>query len=241
MTNGRRATVLLVTHLYHSGKYQELQRVAGTLNGCSSCSLARSDNGWHFGVLEMLGTEAAESARSVLSESQEWGLSGQYLGECQSDEQSGPLSDSHVQPPNEHTAPEPRPEPKVERRLSAESARGSDKDARHGSAAPAPAVPESTVVAAAKLGLMDSLGNEAALVQKVKNVTFEMLAEHFESGLKEAAANLGLSPTSLKRACRKLGIRKWPRRELKRKADAECRSSSAQYAACQPQTEPSGA
>lgn len=43
---------------------------------------------------------------------------------------------------------------------------------------------------------------QAALVQKVKNVTFEMLAEHFESGLKEAAASLGLSPTSLKRACR---------------------------------------
>jgi hypothetical protein len=36
----------------------------------------------------------------------------------------------------------------------------------------------------------------------------------FGYGLKEAAARLNICPTTLKRACRRLGIPRWPRREL---------------------------
>lgn len=110
----------------------------------------------------MLGTEAAQSARVFLNESQEWGLSGQYLGDCQGEEPSGRISDSHQQQPSERRAFEPA----AERRTSAESARATDEPVQSGRAAAVPAippVPETTAIAAAKLGLMDSLGNEVSL------------------------------------------------------------------------------
>ena len=49
-----------------------------------------------------------------------------------------------------------------------------------------------------------------------KKLTFEDLRGHFGLGLKEAAANLGVCPTTLKRTCRRMGIAKWPRRHLQK-------------------------
>lgn len=49
-----------------------------------------------------------------------------------------------------------------------------------------------------------------------KRLTLADLEPHFHLGLREAAAALGVAPTTLKRVCRRLGIPKWPRRELQR-------------------------
>ena len=46
------------------------------------------------------------------------------------------------------------------------------------------------------------------------NLTFQDLQSHFGVGLKEAAAALGVCVTTLKRACRRHGIQRWPRRAL---------------------------
>ena len=42
------------------------------------------------------------------------------------------------------------------------------------------------------------------------------LQAQFGVGLREAAANLRICPTTLKRACRRHGITRWPRRQLAR-------------------------
>eukprot|EP00887_Chlorella_sp_A99_P004335 scaffold15.g4335.t1 len=44
----------------------------------------------------------------------------------------------------------------------------------------------------------------------------EDLQSQFGVGLKEAAARLGICPTTLKRACRRHGIQRWPRRQLQK-------------------------
>eukprot|EP00287_Rhodomonas_sp_CCMP768_P011326 CAMPEP_0196726656 /NCGR_PEP_ID=MMETSP1091-20130531/7885_1 /TAXON_ID=302021 /ORGANISM="Rhodomonas sp., Strain CCMP768" /LENGTH=186 /DNA_ID=CAMNT_0042069139 /DNA_START=75 /DNA_END=632 /DNA_ORIENTATION=+ len=41
-------------------------------------------------------------------------------------------------------------------------------------------------------------------------VTMELLAPHFGRPLKAVAKRMGLCPTALKKACRKLGIERWP-------------------------------
>ncbi|KAL4424685.1 hypothetical protein ABPG77_004492 [Micractinium sp. CCAP 211/92] len=47
-------------------------------------------------------------------------------------------------------------------------------------------------------------------------LTLADLQSHFGVGLKEAAARLGICPTTLKRACRRHGIQRWPRRQLQK-------------------------
>lgn len=47
-----------------------------------------------------------------------------------------------------------------------------------------------------------------------KRLTYEELQAKFGMGLKEAAAALGICATTLKRACRRHGIRRWPRRQI---------------------------
>ncbi|CAD7701118.1 unnamed protein product [Ostreobium quekettii] len=47
-----------------------------------------------------------------------------------------------------------------------------------------------------------------------RHLTFEDLKRHMNVGLKEAAAQLGICPTTLKRACRRNGITRWPCRQL---------------------------
>ena len=43
-----------------------------------------------------------------------------------------------------------------------------------------------------------------------------IIQAQFGVGLREAAANLRICPTTLKRACRRHGITRWPRRQLAR-------------------------
>lgn len=47
-----------------------------------------------------------------------------------------------------------------------------------------------------------------------KRLGLEDLQQQFGVGLKEAASQLGVCPTTLKRACRRHGIQRWPRRQL---------------------------
>lgn len=47
-----------------------------------------------------------------------------------------------------------------------------------------------------------------------RHLTFEDLKQHMNVGLKEAANQLGICPTTLKRTCRRLGITRWPCRQL---------------------------
>ncbi|KAF8067127.1 NLP6 [Scenedesmus sp. PABB004] len=49
-----------------------------------------------------------------------------------------------------------------------------------------------------------------------RKLTFEDLQAQFGRGLKEAAANLGICATTLKRACRRNGITRWPRRQIQK-------------------------
>ncbi|PSC71723.1 exportin-1-like isoform X2 [Micractinium conductrix] len=47
-------------------------------------------------------------------------------------------------------------------------------------------------------------------------LTMADLQSQFGVGLKEAASRLGICPTTLKRACRRHGIQRWPRRQLQK-------------------------
>lgn len=44
-----------------------------------------------------------------------------------------------------------------------------------------------------------------------RKLTLDVLQTQFGKGLKEAAESLGMCATTLKRACRRLGVKRWPR------------------------------
>lgn len=46
------------------------------------------------------------------------------------------------------------------------------------------------------------------------HLSWEDLQSRFDMGLKEAAADLGICATTLKRACRRHGVRRWPKRQV---------------------------
>eukprot|EP00961_Rhodomonas_salina_P049344 662772-Rhodomonas_salina.1 len=48
-------------------------------------------------------------------------------------------------------------------------------------------------------------------------LTFAVLREHFDLPLHEVATKLGVCTTSIKKVCRKMGIKTWPHREMKAK------------------------
>ena len=50
---------------------------------------------------------------------------------------------------------------------------------------------------------------------KSKNLTLQDLQPYFGMTLKDAAAELNMGATTLKRVCRKFGISRWPSRKLK--------------------------
>ncbi|CAL8467791.1 g7329 [Coccomyxa elongata] len=65
----------------------------------------------------------------------------------------------------------------------------------------------------------DSTAQEASFNNRVgggagKRLSLQELQAQFGVGLREAAANLRICPTTLKRACRRHGITRWPRRQL---------------------------
>ena len=66
---------------------------------------------------------------------------------------------------------------------------------------------------------MSSLAALVNLKKKKKKIeiTFEDLQNNFEFPIKEAAVNLNVSLTQLKRICRDCGVPRWPHRKVIRK------------------------
>eukprot|EP01023_Acetabularia_acetabulum_P062990 TRINITY_DN7856_c0_g1_i2.p1 TRINITY_DN7856_c0_g1~~TRINITY_DN7856_c0_g1_i2.p1 ORF type:complete len:380 (-),score=44.28 TRINITY_DN7856_c0_g1_i2:221-1270(-) len=49
-----------------------------------------------------------------------------------------------------------------------------------------------------------------------KSLTYDLLKNYFDRPLKQAACDLGVCTTTLKRACRKVGIAAWPARQVRK-------------------------
>jgi hypothetical protein len=62
-------------------------------------------------------------------------------------------------------------------------------------------------------------------------ITLDDLSPHFHLSLRDAAAKMNISVTTLKRACRRLGLQRWPRRELAIKANEVSQQAAAVAAA----------
>lgn len=75
-----------------------------------------------------------------------------------------------------------------------------------------------------------------------KHLTYKDLAKHFGVGLKEAAATLGICPTTLKRACRRNGIERWPSRHATKSSEKpkdDCAVTALKQDPTQPEKSPS--
>ncbi|GBF98869.1 hypothetical protein Rsub_11473 [Raphidocelis subcapitata] len=93
---------------------------------------------------------------------------------------------------------------------SASSDGGGDDAGGAGPAAPRSASAD----AAARVAAAAVAAAAAQPLGAGRRLTYEDLQSQFGVGLKEAAVNLGICATTLKRACRRHGITRWPRRQI---------------------------